>query len=197
MTARAIQSLRTKDKAWNIDASHIALTGGSAGDCTAMWILFHDDLADPQSSDPVLRQSTRVCAASVYDGQTSLDPKVIESWVEPNVLKHRMIHLSVGEKSLADSLDNYEKHRVTYEEFSPYNHLDKDDPPLFMIYDRPTTVPSVDASHGIHHPMLGLKLKEKADSLGLECHLLITGPPGSDVHASAIDFLLAKPAAQR
>lgn len=57
---------------WNIDTQHIALTGGSAGACTSMWLLLHDDLADPKAEDPVARQSTRVCAAAVSAGQTSI-----------------------------------------------------------------------------------------------------------------------------
>ncbi len=76
---------------WNIDKDRIALTGGSAGACTSMWILLHDDLADPKATDPVLRESTRVTAAAAHAGQTSIDPKVIEPWLGPNVLKHRMI----------------------------------------------------------------------------------------------------------
>ncbi len=190
--ARAIQFLRTKAKEWNIDATRIALTGGSAGACTSMWILFHDDLADPQSPDPVLRESTRVVAAAVHGGQTSIDPKVIEPWLGPNVLQHRMIHLSVGESSLQQALDNYDKHRPLYEEFSPYNHLDAQDPPLLMTYRMKLTLPSEDKSHGIHHPVYGLKLKEKSDALGHECHLVITASSTADPYHSAREFLMEK-----
>src|SRR6185295_6583658 len=120
---RAIQFLRTKAAEWNIDTQHIALTGGSAGACTSMWILLHDDLADPKSDDPVLRESTRVCAAAVTSGQTSIDPKVIEGWLGPNVLKHRMINLAVGEPTIEGALQNYDKYKPLYIEFSPYNHV--------------------------------------------------------------------------
>src|SRR5207248_9871746 len=91
--ARAIQFLRSKAAEWNIDETHIALTGGSAGACTSMWILLHDDLADPDAKDAVLGESTRVCAAAVNAGQTSIDPPVIEEWLGPNVLKHNMINM--------------------------------------------------------------------------------------------------------
>ena len=94
--ARAIQFLRSKANQWNIDTKHIALTGPSAGGCTAMWLLLHDDLADPKATDPVLRESTRVCAAWVLVGQTSIDPDVIEGWLGPNVLTHPMIAGAVG-----------------------------------------------------------------------------------------------------
>jgi len=190
--ARAIQFILLKAAEWNIDKTRIVLTGGSAGACTSMWILLHDDLADPNSDDPVLRESTRVTAAAVRAGQTSIDPKVIELWLGPNVLKHRMINMAVGEKTIEGALKNYEKYRGLYEEFSPYNHLTADDPPLLMTYGNNMKLPSEDAGHGIHHPVYGLKMKEKADRVGHETHLLIEGVSESGKFASAQDFVLAK-----
>ncbi len=190
--ARAIQFLRSKADEWNIDKQRIALTGGSAGACTSMWILLHDDLADPDAEDPVERQSTRVTAAAVAGGQTSIDPKVIEGWLGPNVLQHRMICMAVGEATIEDALKNYEKHRALYVEFSPYNHLSKGDPPLLMTYGNDMTLPSKNAGHGIHHPVYGVKMKEKADELGVECHLLIRGVSESEKYGSADEFLIDK-----
>jgi acetyl esterase/lipase len=190
--ARAIQFIRSKAEEWNIDKTRIALTGGSAGACTSMWILLHDDLADPDAKDPVLRESTRVTAAAVSGGQTSIDPKVIEPWLGPNVLKHRMINMAVGEATMKGALANYEKHRELYVEFSPYNHLDGDDPPLLMTYGNNMKLPSESAGHGIHHPVYGVKMKEKADKAGHECHLLISGVSKSDRYTSPNEFLLDK-----
>ena len=146
-----IQFLRAKAAEWNIDKRRIAVTGTSAGGCTSMWILLHDDLASPASDDPVLRESTCVCAAAAHAGQTSIDPPVIEGWLGPNVLKHRMIWMAVGEPDMASALANYDKHRPTYVEFSPINHLDHNDPPLLMTYGNNRKLPSEDAGHGIHH----------------------------------------------
>lgn len=190
--ARAIQFLKSKATEWNINKNRIALTGGSAGACTSMWILLHDDLADPKSSDPVLRESTRVTAAAVSAGQTSIDPKVIEPWLGPNVLKHRMINMAVGESTIAGALENYEQHRTLYVEFSPYNHLDAKDPPLLMTYGGDMTLPSKDAGHGIHHPIYGVKMKEKADQVGHECHLLIPDVSKSEKYTNAREFLVDK-----
>lgn len=190
--ARAIQFLRSKADEWNINTKRIALTGGSAGACTSMWLLTHDDLADAKAKDPVLRQSTRVCAAAVNAGQTSIDPKVIEGWLGPNVLKHRMINMAVGEPTMAGALANYDKHRALYVEFSPYNHVTADDPPLLMTYGGNMTLPSQDAGHGIHHPVYGVKMKDKADACGMECHLIIPGVSKSEKYQNATEFLLAK-----
>lgn len=190
--ARAVQFIRSKAAEWNIDTTRIALTGGSAGACTSMWLLLHDDLANPHADDPILRQSTRVCAAAVHGGQTSIDPRVLKAWLGPNVLKHRMINMAVGERTIQGALENYETHRKLYHEFSPYNHVDGDDPPLFMTYGNNMTLPSENAGHGIHHPLLGVHLKAKADDLGHECHLLIRGISKSDKYTNGNDFLFRK-----
>ena len=39
----------------------------------------------------------------------------------------------------------YEKYKPLYVEFSPYNHVDAKDPPLFMTYKEDMTLPSKDA----------------------------------------------------
>lgn len=190
--ARAIQFIRTKAESWNIDKQRLALTGSSAGACTSMWMLFHPDLADPSAGDLLARQSTRVTAAAVSGGQTSIDPKVIEDWLGPNVLKHQMIYRSVGAESTEQALENYTHYADLYHEFSPINHLSANDPPLLMSYDKSMTLPSVDPGHGIHHPFYGVKLKERADQLGVECHLLIEGVSHSERYASPQEFLLDK-----
>jgi arylformamidase len=188
--ARAIQFIRHMAKEWNIDKNRIVLTGGSAGACTSMWLLCHDDLADPKAKDPVKRESTRVQGAAVAGGQTSIDPKVIEPWLGPNVLKHKMINMAVGEKTMAGALKNHAKHAALYKEFSPYNHMSAGDPPLLMTYGSDMTLPSKSAGHGIHHPVYGVKMKEKADKAGVECHLLIKGVSASKKFKSSNEFIL-------
>ena len=82
--ARAVQFLRSKAGEWNIDKSRIAATGGSAGACSSLWLAFHDDMAKPDSTDPVARESTRLTAAAVNGAQTSLDPLQLREWI-PNM----------------------------------------------------------------------------------------------------------------
>ena len=190
--ARAIQFIRSKAGEWNINKDKLMVMGGSAGACTSMWLLFHDDLADPKATDPVQRESTRVTAAVAASGQTSIDPKQIEPWLGPNVLLHLMIPNAVGEKSSEDALANYAKHEALYKEFSPYTHVSKGDPPLLMTYGGDMTLPSKNAGHGIHHPVYGVKLKEKCDAAGVECHLLIPGVSTSKEYATPDDFIFAK-----
>ena len=190
--ARALQFLRYKAAEWNLDPSRIGLIGGSAGASTAMWLLTHDDLADPDAADPVLRESTRVTAAADLDGQTSIDPRVVENWVGPAILEHYMLFKSVGEDSIEGALERYDEHKALYEEFSPYNHLTADDPPLFMAYLEDASLPAHSAGHAIHHAMLGIKMKEKADRIGHESYLRIEGEKRVNPYAPAVEFLLEK-----
>ena len=93
-----------------------------------------------------------------------------------------MINMAVGEKTIEGALANYGKHEALYKEFSAYNHISKEDPPLYLTYGSDMTLPSKNAGHGIHHPVYGVKMKEKCDSVGQICHLNIAGvstPPFS------------------
>ena len=82
--ARALQFVRSKAAEWNIDKTRIGASGGSAGAYSSLWLAFHDDMADPQSSDPIARESTRLLCAGVVGAQTSLDPKQMKEWT-PNI----------------------------------------------------------------------------------------------------------------
>ena len=73
--ARAIQFIRHNAKEWNLDTTRLGCTGGSAGAAASMWLAFHDDMADPDNADPVLRQSTRIsCAYAENIASVSMDP---------------------------------------------------------------------------------------------------------------------------
>ena len=48
--ARALQFVRSKAGEWNLDKQRIGASGGSAGACSSLYLAFHDDMADPKSS---------------------------------------------------------------------------------------------------------------------------------------------------
>jgi len=186
---RAIQFLRYKAEAWNIDKERFVLTGGSAGGCSSLLIACHDDFADPGSADPVERESSRVQGVAVAGAQTAIDPKLIEPWIGTNVY-HQMIYKAVGETSIETALANYEKHASTYSEFSAYNHLTKDDPPLCLRYGGDMTLPAKTIGRGIHHGMFGVKLKERSAEVGHnQVHLFIKGTDVTTAYADPNDFI--------
>ena len=171
--ARAIQLLRFKASEWGIDKTRIAATGGSAGGCTALWLATHDDLADPQSADPVARESTRLCGASATSAQTTIDPVVIRRDVYETAVAHAMICRAGGFPDNKAMDAGYEKAAALYREFSPINHLSADDPPIWLSYQGPVT----DAREGIHSSRFGVIFKKRADEVGVTCHIGITKNP--------------------
>jgi len=170
--ARAIQFLRTKAKEWNFDPDRIAVIGGSAGAASSLWLAYHDDLADPKSKDPVLRQSSRVCGAVAMGGQTTLDPFLLEKKIGPACIRHQMIWKTVGAKSLQDLMENWGKYKALSLECSPITHVSKDDPPVFLNYGKPAPIPVIKGD-GIHHAGFGRLLKEKCKKMGIDCHLQV------------------------
>lgn len=187
--ARAVQFVRFMSKEWNIDPARVALTGGSAGGCSTLWIALHDDMQDKNSPDPVLRESSRVTAAVADAAQTSIDPKVITDWIGPKVIDHAMIRSAVGSGSNQDMTDNYAKYEKLYKEFSPINHVDKNDPPILLRYS--FSAPPKGTNEAIHHANFGIKLKEASDKVGHECYLYYPGGPASK-YRYAEEFLKAK-----
>jgi hypothetical protein len=186
---RAIQFLRYKAEEWNIDKSKVVVGGGSAGGCSSLLIACLDDYADPDSEDPVARESSRVQGAVVAGAQTAIDPKLIEPWIGTNVY-HAMIYKAVGEESIEAALANYEKHEAMYKEFSAYNHISADDPPMYLGYNPKMGLPATSHGHGIHHGMFGVKLKEKSIAAGHnQVHLDIKGLDQSETYSNRDDFI--------
>ena len=69
-----------------------------------------------------------------------------------------MICKVVGRPIIDGVLKNYEKYQLLYAEFPPFNHFGGNDPPLFMWYTAKLTLPSKNPGHGIHHPVLEVKM---------------------------------------
>ena len=168
--ARAIQFARHSAKAWNIDPRRVALTRSSAGGGTSMWIAFHDDLADPRSDDPVAHESTRVSCAVVSGAQPTYDPRVIRKIIGESAAQHRVFTMMYG--LTPENLESEKAHRL-FEQASAVTYLTADDPPVLAYYfeSRAPLAPGGKPGTGIHHPNLGIFLKEKMDALGIECVL--------------------------
>lgn len=170
--ARAIQFLRLKAKEWNLDTNRIGAKGYSAGGTASLWIAVHDDLADPNSQDPVLRESSRIsviavdgCAATkdVVKAQEILEakPEVFypqSSWPGYYGLKTLEEVLGpVGQKIRADC--------------DMLAMISKDDPPMYLSTEafHPENAPP-DEQIG-HHPYSSIAVKEQCDRVGVEAVL--------------------------
>ncbi len=168
--ARAVQFLRSKAKEWNIDPRRVACYGGSAGAGISMWLGFHDDLADPNSQDPIKRESTRIQAIGTFGGQSTYDPIKIKELIGGRAWEHPSIFKIYGVTTAEEALHPTPEKQQLYDESSAITHLSKDDPPLYMVYNEADGPLPADASpgQGIHHPNFGRHLKAKMDELEIE-----------------------------
>jgi acetyl esterase/lipase len=193
--ARAIQFLRSKAADWNIDKPHVAAYGGSAGAGSSLWLAFHDDLAAPDSADPVLRESTRLVAAAAVSTQASYD---LTRWPEVLGMDAETVFARVeaGHAGLFRAQDPRgpasPKAMALRRDLDMLGHASKDDPPVCVINAGEDVVPG----DVIHHPRHAKAVKQRCDELGIEC-VLVTRETPTEKRVSAIDFLIGhlKPAA--
>lgn len=184
--ARAVQFVRSKAAEWNIDREFVVVAGGSAGACSALWLAFHEDMADPQSGDPVARESTRPVFVIAGGAQTSLDPQQMKEWT-PNISygAHAFGLADHQSQNFEGFLAARESILPWIDKYSPYALLTADDPPVFLQYQDTPVVgqPQKDATHTSN---FGAKLKEKSDLLGVECVLVHPGAPETKYKNSAM-----------
>jgi acetyl esterase/lipase len=183
--ARALQFVRSKAAEWKIDPARVGVCGGSAGACSTLWLAFHDDLADPQSADPVARQSTRVTCAAVIVPQTSLDPQQMKEWI-PNI--GYGAH-AFGVSGFTNFLAQRERLLPWIKAYSPYAWVSADDPPVYMEFREPPALGKAqkDATHSAN---FGVKLQERLREVGVPCELVHPGVT-NPTHATVADFLIA------
>ena len=168
---RAVQFLRYKAKEWKIDSSRIVATGGSAGGCSSLLIALHDDIADPQNSDPVKRFSSRIAGAQVAGAQTTMNPFLIKERIGEKTFGNPMPYQPFGAETAEEMMNNWMKYKELALKCSPVTHLTQDDPPLHLFYNVNREFPTTSGSNGIHSPIFGEIMLEACQKIGVECHL--------------------------
>ncbi len=188
-SARALQLIRHRAKPWNLNPHLIASTGGSAGGGISLWLAFHKDRAKPDSANPIQRQSTRLTCVAVSGAQSSYDYRFTDKIGLPGFTRHPSIFGVYGVKSI-EELQQPEKLKLM-EQMSAITHLTSDDPPVLMDYgvrdvpvDKNTNIGTI-----VHHPKLGIVLREDMKKLGLECIVQYPGQPGNSGKVTQIDFI--------
>jgi hypothetical protein len=192
--ARALQFVRSKAAEWNLDKQRIGATGGSAGACSSLWLAFHPEMADAKSADPIARESTRLLCAAVEVAQTSLDPQRCREWT-PNSRYggHAfgfMVDVPHRDAQFAEFLAARERLLPFIKEYSPYEHVTNDDPPIYLHYPTAPGIGQVqkDPTHTANY---GVKLQEKCHAIGVDCELVYPGAPEIK-HPSIDAYLIEK-----
>ncbi len=191
--ARAIQFLRSKADVWNLDPRRIASYGGSAGAGTSLWLAFHDDLADPTSDDPVLRQSSRLTAAGSLNGQMSYDLREWEPLLGPVTFQNSPAERwsFYGFRS-AEEVSTATADKVM-KDCSMLGWISPDDPPVAVACAMDDGPPR-DRGYYLHHPKHSTAIAERAKQHGVECLLLLREDEArrGDQQAAVVAFLLNK-----
>ncbi|MDA1066347.1 MAG: alpha/beta hydrolase [Verrucomicrobia bacterium] len=183
--ARALQFVRSKAKEWNINKTRIGAAGGSAGACSSLWLAYHDDLADPDSKDPVARESTRLWCAAVNGPQTTLDPKQMIEWT-PN---SRYGGHAFGKKNFSQFLAERDSILPWIAEYSPYALVTPDDPPVFCSFGAPPAI-GKEQKDPTHTANFGVKLQEHCRDVGVKCDFVYPGAPNVKFE-NPTDYLIA------
>ena len=163
---RALQFIRHHADDLHIDPVKIALQGRSAGASTSYWLGARSDMVDPNALDPVLQQSTRVCAIDIYNAQASLDLYKWETQVfndfdgnGTNYTLDSMANLMGFDRASSfyggfDSLYQmlYDPALIQYRaDVDQLTHLSQDDPPMYINNQSGAVHPSQDLFHHAFH----------------------------------------------
>ena len=195
--ARALQTIRANASKWNIDPKRIGATGGSAGACTSLWLALHDDLADPKSSDPIARESSRLQFAAVTGAQTSLDALQLRNWISNAIYGGHAFGFAAKGRSRAEEFELLLKNRETVlpwiREYSPIELISSDDPSLFLEYPGQKTEPVFGGKEPdpTHSAIYGIEFAKRCKQMKVDC--IVSYPnrkhPEFD---SSVDFLIRK-----
>ncbi len=185
--ARAVQFVRSKAGEWNMDKTRFASMGGSAGAGASLWLATHDDMADPKSADPVLRESTRLACAVCNSTQATYDLTRWEAFLGPSKpeygsdMEGAMFYHLTSKADLAT-----EKGKTILQECDMLAWITKDDPPLYLSNPLVVETPSNRGEwlHCIHHAR---EVQKTCAAVGVSC-VVVQDQPGSKI--DAVEFLL-------
>jgi acetyl esterase/lipase len=142
--ARAIQFIRYKSKEWNMDTSRMGVTGGSAGGHLAAYVALQDDEEDPNSDDPVSRQSSRVSFAIPFAGPT--DWTLLATIPHNHPAYRQLIGYEPGTpfKELSTHL---------VKDVSPVSFATKDDPPMLIVHGDADSIVPFEHAKALEHAL--------------------------------------------
>lgn len=180
--ARALQFMRYHFESLNLDATNVASYGGSAGAGASLWLGTHDDMADPQNSDPVLRESTRLKAVGALATQATYNllawEDILLPVVEPfeallggtdipsvaagvGAANYLLTFLGVSSIEEISSTEN-EAYRANVDMLAL---MDSSDAPIY-VHNFPTSLDNL-LNVFLHHGLHAIAVKERADEVGL------------------------------
>lgn len=175
---RCLQFLKYYAASFNIDKNRIACFGSSAGAGTSLWMGLSDDMAEPNSPDPILRESTRTPAIGAIATQATYDILRYEEVFKDYNISIERIPAQFLQRlnpfyGLSDFSEVHNPEIVKYRaQVDMLKLMDKNDPPIWVKNEQKDVSPMLDLQH---HPAHARLLKTYADSIGLESRFYIPG----------------------
>ncbi len=183
---RALQFVRWNASKWNLDPQRIAVAGGSQGALPALYLGCAGERANPDSTDPIERVSTKVAGVGAWRSQPTIDPRLMQEWV-PGV-EWGAPALGYG---FAESLKKRDELLPLIAQWSPDALLNKDAPPIYFENNwgltRPDSVQEND--YRVHSPAWALGFQRLAEERGVTCYVKFPGHPSAR-YADMWEFLL-------
>lgn len=175
---RALQYIRHRASDFNVNKNKIILAGNSAGAGTSLWIAFNNDFANAQSSDPVLRESSRVKGVVARETQSSYN--IEDRWVNDVFIDYNLTWSQI----LANETGNIQKiygvsSNTQYEsatidiyraEVDMLALMSSDDPEIWVnntLRDVVNPYNPFNVDIPSHHAFHARELKKKADIVGV------------------------------
>ena len=164
---RALQFLRFHSEKYNLLKDKVALMGSSAGATSSLWIGLQDDMSDQNSSDPILKESTKV---SCIVGMAAAHSLNLNRW--KNMADVDEVYLKSIFKKYLGKMDaekwiqrSFDENYISEVDF--FEKMDANDPPIFIFNPGKNRKPKNIADFH-HNPLHAKVLKQKADSLKLK-----------------------------
>ena len=176
---RALQFIRYYSNDLHINPTTIALQGRSAGASSSYWLGTRPDMADQNATDPILQESTRVCAVDLYGPQSTLDVYKWETQVFNNFDGNGTNYTLDSMENLMgfDRASNFhggfdsisqilvDPALIQYrQDIDQLFYLSNDDPPLFISSQSLAVHPSQDL---FHHSFHGREIHNTALAVGV------------------------------
>ena len=176
----AVRFVKAHAKDWNLDVSRLALAGGSAGACTALYLGLKDGNA------------LGVAALGPIIAQTSLDPQETRAWI-PNATYGGH---AFGFRNFDDWLAHREQVLPWIERFSPAALVRKITParaPKMFLQYGSLPKPGEVAKDPTHAGTFGVRFKEICAARGIPCEVFAGGrlPCYGDTFKCLADTLLS------
>lgn len=189
--ARALQFMRYHFESLNLDIDNVAAYGGSAGAGASLWLGNHDDMADPQNPDPVLRESTRLKAVGAIATQSTYNLLAWEDILRPvtepfeailggtdipsvasgvGAANYLLAFLGVSSVDAIFSAEN-EAYRASVDMLAL---MDASDAPIF-VHNFDTGFDDL-LNLFLHHGLHAIAVKNRADEVGLHSVAYVDDP---------------------